>query len=196
MPLNPGREEQWSAGATCLVQSPEGPPILHFPALFTDKPLSSLGEGEGVGQRAGAKVARGWACAWSQTVSKEYQTPGSVTLRTPAPTAVSWISSEADRQPGTSQSPGTPTPALGPQSPIRVLALLLASDARGAENSPWRRGRRGLFKGPGRRGDEGVKLIMATSELSCQVSEENCERREAFWAEWKDLTLSTRPEEG
>lgn len=37
---------------------------------------------------------------------------------------------------------------------------------------------------------------MATSELSCQLSEENCERREAFWAEWKDLTLSTRPEEG
>lgn len=37
---------------------------------------------------------------------------------------------------------------------------------------------------------------MATSELSCQVSEENQERREAFWAEWKDLTLSTRPEEG
>ncbi|ELW54886.1 Telethonin [Tupaia chinensis] len=37
---------------------------------------------------------------------------------------------------------------------------------------------------------------MAASELSCQVSEENCERREAFWAEWKDLTLSTRPEEG
>ncbi|XP_058903449.1 telethonin [Kogia breviceps] len=37
---------------------------------------------------------------------------------------------------------------------------------------------------------------MATSELSCQVSEENCGRREAFWAEWKDLTLSTRPEEG
>nr|ABX57861.1 truncated telethonin [Homo sapiens] len=24
---------------------------------------------------------------------------------------------------------------------------------------------------------------MATSELSCEVSEENCERREAFWAE-------------
>lgn len=37
---------------------------------------------------------------------------------------------------------------------------------------------------------------MATSELSCLVSEENCERREAFWAEWKDLTLFTRPEEG
>lgn len=37
---------------------------------------------------------------------------------------------------------------------------------------------------------------MATSELSCQLAEENCERREAFWAEWKDLTLSTRPEEG
>uniref|UniRef100_A0A673UFG3 Telethonin n=1 Tax=Suricata suricatta TaxID=37032 RepID=A0A673UFG3_SURSU len=37
---------------------------------------------------------------------------------------------------------------------------------------------------------------MATAELSCQVSEEDCERREAFWAEWKDLTLSTRPEEG
>lgn len=54
-----------------------------------DKLLSSLGEGKGVEQRAGAKVARGWACAWSQTVSKEYQTPGSVTLRTPAPTAVS-----------------------------------------------------------------------------------------------------------
>lgn len=37
---------------------------------------------------------------------------------------------------------------------------------------------------------------MATTELSCQVSEEDRERREAFWAEWKDLTLSTRPEEG
>nr|1YA5_T Chain T, TELETHONIN [Homo sapiens] len=37
---------------------------------------------------------------------------------------------------------------------------------------------------------------MATSELSSEVSEENSERREAFWAEWKDLTLSTRPEEG
>ncbi|KAM5212685.1 telethonin [Hipposideros larvatus] len=37
---------------------------------------------------------------------------------------------------------------------------------------------------------------MATSELSCRLSEENCERREAFWAEWKDLTLFTRPEEG
>lgn len=37
---------------------------------------------------------------------------------------------------------------------------------------------------------------MATSELGCQVSEENQERRETFWAEWKDLTLSTRPEEG
>ncbi|XP_055983919.1 telethonin [Sorex fumeus] len=37
---------------------------------------------------------------------------------------------------------------------------------------------------------------MAASELSCRVSEENRERREAFWAEWKDLTLSTRPEEG
>lgn len=39
-------------------------------------------------------------------------------------------------------------------------------------------------------------MIMATAELSCQVSEENQECREAFWAEWKDLTLSTRPEEG
>lgn len=37
---------------------------------------------------------------------------------------------------------------------------------------------------------------MATSELSCLLAEENSERREAFWAEWKDLTLSTRPEEG
>lgn len=37
---------------------------------------------------------------------------------------------------------------------------------------------------------------MATSELSCEVSEENWERREAFWAQWKDLMLSTRPEEG
>lgn len=71
----------------------------------------------------------------------------------------------------------------------------MASDTRGAENSPWRRGRRGYLKGL-----EGAelreRLIMATSELSCQVSEQNCERREAFWAEWKDLTLSTRPEEG
>ncbi|EHB12026.1 Telethonin [Heterocephalus glaber] len=37
---------------------------------------------------------------------------------------------------------------------------------------------------------------MAASELSCQVSEDDRERREAFWAEWKDLSLSTRPEEG
>lgn len=37
---------------------------------------------------------------------------------------------------------------------------------------------------------------MAASELSCQVSEEDRERRETFWAEWKDLSLSTRPEEG
>ena len=39
-------------------------------------------------------------------------------------------------------------------------------------------------------------LLLEPAELSCQLSEENCERREAFWAEWKDLTLSTRPEEG
>ncbi|KAM6175161.1 telethonin [Erethizon dorsatum] len=37
---------------------------------------------------------------------------------------------------------------------------------------------------------------MATSELSCQVLEEDRERQEAFWAEWEDLSLSTRPEEG
>lgn len=37
---------------------------------------------------------------------------------------------------------------------------------------------------------------MAAVELSCQVSEQDCERREAFWAEWRDLSLSTRPEEG
>lgn len=76
-------------GPDSLVQSPEGPQFLRFPALFTDKPLPSLGEGEGVGQRAGAKVARGWACACSQTVSKEYQTPGSVALKTPTPTRAS-----------------------------------------------------------------------------------------------------------
>lgn len=74
----------------------------------------------------------------------------------------------------------------------------MASDTRGAENSPGggeeRRRGGGYLKNLG--GAEGVRLIMATSELSCQVSEQNCERREAFWAEWKDLTLSTRPEEG
>ncbi|XP_001370897.1 telethonin [Monodelphis domestica] len=37
---------------------------------------------------------------------------------------------------------------------------------------------------------------MAAFELSCEVSEENVDRRETFWAEWKDLTLSSRPEEG
>lgn len=71
-----------------LVQSPEGPQFLHFPALLMDKPLSSLGEGEEVGQRAGAKMARGWACVWSQTVFQECQIPGGVALKTPAPTGV------------------------------------------------------------------------------------------------------------
>lgn len=56
--------------------------------LFTDKPLS-LGEGKRVGQRVSAKVARGWACAWSQKVSEECQTPGGVALKTPAPTRIS-----------------------------------------------------------------------------------------------------------
>lgn len=37
---------------------------------------------------------------------------------------------------------------------------------------------------------------MATLQLSCRVSEEDRERQEAFWAEWEDLSLSTRPEEG
>lgn len=76
-------------GPDGLVQSPEGPPFLRSPAVFTDKPLSSLAEGEGVGLRAGAKVARGWACAWSRIVSKECQTPGGVARKTPAPTGVS-----------------------------------------------------------------------------------------------------------
>lgn len=59
-----------------------GPRFLPLRALFTDRPLSSLGEREGVGQSANAKVARGWACAWSQTASKEHHAPGGVTLRT------------------------------------------------------------------------------------------------------------------
>ncbi|XP_028931039.1 telethonin [Ornithorhynchus anatinus] len=37
---------------------------------------------------------------------------------------------------------------------------------------------------------------MAGLELSCQVSEENPGRGEAFWAQWQDLSLTTRPEEG
>lgn len=72
-------------GPDGLVQSPERPRFLPFLALFTDRPLSSLGERKGVGQRASAKVARGWACAWSQTVSKGCQTPGGVTLRSFCP---------------------------------------------------------------------------------------------------------------
>lgn len=75
------------------------------------------------------------------------------------------------------------------------VELLIASDARGAKNSP-REGEQGLFKGPGGAGRARATSSMATLELSCQVSEEDRARREAFWAEWKDLSLSTRPEEG
>lgn len=40
----------WEVEADHLVQSPEGPQFPHFPALFMDKPLSSLGRGKGWGR--------------------------------------------------------------------------------------------------------------------------------------------------
>ncbi|KAL8175870.1 UNVERIFIED_CONTAM: hypothetical protein K2H54_011364 [Gekko kuhli] len=37
---------------------------------------------------------------------------------------------------------------------------------------------------------------LTAAELGCQVSERDTARKETFSAEWKDLSLSTRPEEG
>ncbi|KAJ6660668.1 hypothetical protein lerEdw1_017665 [Lerista edwardsae] len=37
---------------------------------------------------------------------------------------------------------------------------------------------------------------LAAAELTCQVAERNTARKESFSAEWKDLSLTTRPEEG
>ncbi|XP_053120011.1 telethonin [Hemicordylus capensis] len=38
--------------------------------------------------------------------------------------------------------------------------------------------------------------MLAAAELSCQVAEKDVARKESFSAEWKDLSLTTRPEEG
>ncbi|KAM6450499.1 telethonin [Liasis olivaceus] len=38
--------------------------------------------------------------------------------------------------------------------------------------------------------------ILSTAELACQVSEKDEVRKESFNAEWKDLSLTSRPEEG
>ncbi|XP_030077643.1 telethonin [Microcaecilia unicolor] len=38
--------------------------------------------------------------------------------------------------------------------------------------------------------------ILSAAELSCQWREDNMARREHFSAEWEDLSLSTRPEQG
>lgn len=78
------------AGPDGLYRALGGPWFLSFLALFIgDKLLSFPCEGEGVGQRASTKVARGWARAWSQTVSKGCQTHGGVDLRTSVPTGAS-----------------------------------------------------------------------------------------------------------
>ncbi|XP_062992552.1 telethonin [Elgaria multicarinata webbii] len=37
---------------------------------------------------------------------------------------------------------------------------------------------------------------LSAAELGCQVSEKDTTRKESFTAEWKDLSLTTRPEEG
>ncbi|KAH0626884.1 hypothetical protein JD844_002166 [Phrynosoma platyrhinos] len=37
---------------------------------------------------------------------------------------------------------------------------------------------------------------LSAAELACQVAERNTARKESFTAEWKDLSLTTRPEEG
>uniref|UniRef100_A0A7M4E3A0 Titin-cap n=1 Tax=Crocodylus porosus TaxID=8502 RepID=A0A7M4E3A0_CROPO len=38
--------------------------------------------------------------------------------------------------------------------------------------------------------------LLSAAELGCLVQEEDTGRKESFQAEWKDLSLSTRPEEG
>ncbi|XP_067397322.1 telethonin-like [Emydura macquarii macquarii] len=38
--------------------------------------------------------------------------------------------------------------------------------------------------------------VLSAAELGCLVQEEDAARRESFTAEWRDLSLSTRPEEG
>lgn len=82
VPLSPGSGE----GHDGLVQSPEGASVPAVSCSVYRQAALLPGLGEGVGQRASAKMARGWARAWSHKVSEECQTPGGVTLRTPAPT--------------------------------------------------------------------------------------------------------------
>ena len=50
VPLNPGRGEQREQDLTAWYSAQRRPWFLLFPALFTDKPLSSLGEGKGWGR--------------------------------------------------------------------------------------------------------------------------------------------------
>uniref|UniRef100_A0A8C8VLN8 Telethonin n=1 Tax=Pelusios castaneus TaxID=367368 RepID=A0A8C8VLN8_9SAUR len=38
--------------------------------------------------------------------------------------------------------------------------------------------------------------VLSVAELGCLIKEEDVARRESFLAEWRDLSLSTRPEEG
>ncbi|EMP33828.1 Telethonin [Chelonia mydas] len=38
--------------------------------------------------------------------------------------------------------------------------------------------------------------VLSAAELGCLVKEEDVVRHESFTAEWRDLSLSTRPEEG
>ena len=38
--------------------------------------------------------------------------------------------------------------------------------------------------------------LLCSARLGCRVQEEDTGRRESFSAEWLDLELSTRPEEG
>lgn len=38
--------------------------------------------------------------------------------------------------------------------------------------------------------------LLCSASLGCRVKEEDTGRRESFSAEWLDLELSTRPEEG
>lgn len=38
--------------------------------------------------------------------------------------------------------------------------------------------------------------LLCNASLGCRVKEEDTGRRESFSAEWLDLELSTRPEEG
>lgn len=100
-----------------------------------------------------------------------------------------------------SATPPPPSPRLAPRGP------LAPSGPRGASNTSQNSLGGAIKAGRvGRWGDSGNMLVPSTvvrsggllssARLGCRVREEDVGRRETFSAEWLDLELSTRPEDG